>query len=88
MAYVGLGNYVVVVLHVGGSKASYIKLVLKRERCSGKTWFPAGSCLPKEEHVDGAFRELFAENGLILTVDYLTRLSNNHVRVPLFTRKH
>jgi hypothetical protein len=31
MAYVGPRNYVVVVLHVGGSKASYIKLVLQRE---------------------------------------------------------
>jgi hypothetical protein len=41
MAFVGHGDYLVAVLHVGGSKASHIKLVLQREPRSGKTWFPA-----------------------------------------------
>jgi hypothetical protein len=58
MAYVGPGRYVVVVLHVGGSKASDIKLVLQREPRFGKTWFPAGSILPNAEHVDADVREL------------------------------
>jgi hypothetical protein len=43
---------VVVVLHVCGSKASDIKIVLQRELRTGKTWFPAGSILPNEERVD------------------------------------
>jgi hypothetical protein len=38
MVSVGLGHYVVVVLHVGGSKASDIKLVLYREPRIGKTF--------------------------------------------------
>jgi hypothetical protein len=37
MGFVGLGNYVVIVLHIGGSKASHIKLVLKREPRYNKT---------------------------------------------------
>jgi ADP-ribose pyrophosphatase YjhB (NUDIX family) len=44
--------------------------------------------LPNEEHIDVAVRELFKEIGLTLTVDDLTMLSNNHVRVPLHTGKH
>jgi hypothetical protein len=43
MASVGLGRYVEVVLHVGGTKLSDIKLVLHREPRSGKTWFLVGS---------------------------------------------
>jgi hypothetical protein len=35
MAVVGPGNYVVVVLFVGGTKASYIKLVFQREPRTG-----------------------------------------------------
>jgi hypothetical protein len=42
MAYVGPRRYVVVVLHVGGTKLSNAKLVLQREPRTGKTWFPAG----------------------------------------------
>jgi hypothetical protein len=39
MAYVGPSNYVVVVVHVGGSKASNIKLVLQRESRTVKLCF-------------------------------------------------
>jgi hypothetical protein len=37
MASVGHGRYVVVVLHVGGTKLSKIKLVLQREPRYGKS---------------------------------------------------
>jgi hypothetical protein len=37
MAFACPGNYVVVVLHVGGAKASNIKLVLQRELRTGKS---------------------------------------------------
>jgi hypothetical protein len=40
MASVGPGRYVVVVLHVGGSKLADVKLVLPREPRSGKIWLP------------------------------------------------
>jgi hypothetical protein len=73
----------VVVLHVGGSKAFDIELVLQRELRSGTTWFLAVSILPDEEQVDAAVRELFEENGLTLTVYDLTILSNKLVQVPL-----
>jgi hypothetical protein len=59
MASLGHGNYVVVALYVGGSKASDLNLVLWREPRTGRTWFSSGSILPNEEHVDGAVRELF-----------------------------
>jgi hypothetical protein len=48
MASVGPGRYVVVVLHVGETKLSEVKLVLKREPRTGKTWFPAGSVTANE----------------------------------------
>jgi hypothetical protein len=83
MASVGLGNNVVVVLHVGGTKASGIKLRLKREPRSCKSWFPACNVLPNEEPIDTALRKKFKETGLTLTVDYLTMLSGALVRVPL-----
>jgi hypothetical protein len=57
MASVGLGRYVVVVLHVGGTTLSDIKLVFQREPCSGKTWFPTCSISANEELVDAAVRE-------------------------------
>jgi 8-oxo-dGTP pyrophosphatase MutT (NUDIX family) len=57
MAYVGHGCYMVVALHVGGSKFADIKLVVKREPRSGKTWFPAGSVSSNEEPIDAAVRE-------------------------------
>jgi 8-oxo-dGTP pyrophosphatase MutT (NUDIX family) len=79
MACVGHGNYMVVVLSVGGSKASHIKLVLQRESRIGKTWFFAGLILPNKEHVDVAIRELHEEAGLKLTRDDLTLMSNNPV---------
>jgi ADP-ribose pyrophosphatase YjhB (NUDIX family) len=83
MTSVGPGHYVVVVLHVRGSKASDIKLVLNREPRSGKTWFPAGSITPNEAYVDSAVRELHAETGLILTPDDLTVLSDAPVCVAI-----
>jgi 8-oxo-dGTP pyrophosphatase MutT (NUDIX family) len=83
MAFVGLGRYVVVVLHVRGTKLSDVKLVLQREPRSGKTWFPDGSITPNEEHVDAVVRELREETSLILTPDDLTQLSEAHGRVAL-----
>jgi 8-oxo-dGTP pyrophosphatase MutT (NUDIX family) len=83
MAVVGPSNYVVVVLTVGGSKASDIKLVLQREPRTGKTWLPAGLILPNEEHVDGAFREFLEETGLTTALGDLTLSSDNPVRVSL-----
>jgi 8-oxo-dGTP pyrophosphatase MutT (NUDIX family) len=59
MASLGPGNYVVVVLLVGGSKVSDIKFILQRELRTCKTWFPAGSILRNEALVDAAVRELF-----------------------------
>jgi 8-oxo-dGTP pyrophosphatase MutT (NUDIX family) len=83
MAYVGPRRYVVVVLHVGGTNLSDVKLVLQREPRTGKTWFPAGSVTPNEEPVDAAVRELREETGLILTPDDLTLLNDPPVRVAL-----
>jgi hypothetical protein len=54
MACVGTVNYVVVVLHVGGSKASDIKLVLQREPRTGNILI-----LPNVELVDVTVRKLF-----------------------------
>jgi hypothetical protein len=80
---------VVIVLNIGCSKASNIKLVLKREPRIGKTWFPAGSILPNEAKlVDVAVRVLLEENGLILTLDDLSMLSINLVRVSLPKSNH
>ena len=79
MASLGPGHYAVMVIHVGGTKPSDLKLVLQREPRSGKTWFTAGSVLPNEEHVDAAVRELHEETGLDLTPDDLTLLSGEHV---------
>jgi 8-oxo-dGTP pyrophosphatase MutT (NUDIX family) len=83
MASVGHGHYVVLVIHVGGTKLSDVKLVLQREPRTGKIWFPAGCVLPYEEHVDAAVRELHEEAGLILTPEDLTLLSDVPVRVAL-----
>jgi 8-oxo-dGTP pyrophosphatase MutT (NUDIX family) len=83
MAFVGLGRYMVLVLHVGGTKLSNFKLVLQIEPRTGKTWFPAGSVTTNEEHVDAAVRELREETGLTLTPDDLMRLSDALVRVSL-----
>jgi 8-oxo-dGTP pyrophosphatase MutT (NUDIX family) len=88
MASIGVGHYVVVVLHVGGSKTTDIKRGLKRKPRIGKTWFPASSILPNEEHVYAAIRELHEENGLILTVDDLTQLSDAPFRVALPEGQH
>jgi ADP-ribose pyrophosphatase YjhB (NUDIX family) len=83
MASVGPCRYVVVVLHVGGTKLTDIKLVLQREPCYGKTWFPAGSVSTNEEHVDAAICELHEETSLVLTPDDSTLLSDAPVRVAL-----
>jgi 8-oxo-dGTP pyrophosphatase MutT (NUDIX family) len=83
MASLGPGRYVVVVIHVGGTKLSNVKLVLQREPRTGKTWFPAGSVRANEEPIDAAVRELHEETGLTLTPDDLTLLSDAHVRVAL-----
>jgi 8-oxo-dGTP pyrophosphatase MutT (NUDIX family) len=83
MASVGPGRYVVVVIHVGGTKLSNVKLVLQRRPRTGKTWFPAGSVTTNEEHVDAAVRELHEETSLTLTPDDLTLLSDAPVRVAL-----
>jgi ADP-ribose pyrophosphatase YjhB (NUDIX family) len=84
MAFVGPSRYVVVVLHVGGTKLSDIKLVLQREPRSGKTWFPTGSVTANEEPIDDdAVRKLHEETGLILTRDDLMLLSDALVRVAL-----
>jgi 8-oxo-dGTP pyrophosphatase MutT (NUDIX family) len=61
---------------------SDIKLVLQREHRTCKTWFPSGSIVPNEEHVDVVVRELHEETGLTLTL--LTMLSDAPVRVTLF----
>jgi 8-oxo-dGTP pyrophosphatase MutT (NUDIX family) len=74
---------VVVVLHVGGTKLSNVKLVLQREPRTGKTWFPVGSVAANDEPVDAAVRELREETGLTLTPDDLTLLSDASVRVAL-----
>jgi 8-oxo-dGTP pyrophosphatase MutT (NUDIX family) len=84
MASVGPGRDVVVVLHVGGTKLSNVKLVLlQREPRTGKTWFPAGSVAANEEPVDAAVRELREETSLTLTPDDLTLLSDASVQVAL-----
>jgi ADP-ribose pyrophosphatase YjhB (NUDIX family) len=88
MASVGARRYVVVVLHVGGTNLSDIKLVLQREPRSSKTWFPAGSVTANEEHVDAAVRELHEETCFILTPDYLTLLSDGPTRVALRVGQH
>jgi ADP-ribose pyrophosphatase YjhB (NUDIX family) len=83
MAFVGHSRYVVVALHVGGSKASDIKLVLQREPRFGKTWFSTSSILPNEEHADDGVRELHEEMGLMRTLDDLTLFSDAPVRVAI-----
>jgi ADP-ribose pyrophosphatase YjhB (NUDIX family) len=87
MAFVGPGRYEVVVLHVGGTKLSNVKLVLQREPRTCKTWFAAGSVTANEEPVDATVRELHEETGLILTPDDLTLLSDAPVRVALHARQ-
>jgi 8-oxo-dGTP pyrophosphatase MutT (NUDIX family) len=83
MASLGPGHYVVLEVHVGGTKPSDLKLILQREPRSGKTWFPSGSVLPNEEHVDAVVRELREETGLVLTPEDLTLLSGEPVLVTL-----
>jgi 8-oxo-dGTP pyrophosphatase MutT (NUDIX family) len=62
--------------------------VLQREPRTGKTWFPAGSLVANEEHVDAAVRELHEETGLALTPDDLTLLSDAPLRVALPDGQH
>jgi hypothetical protein len=89
MASVGPGNYVVVVLSVGGTKASYIILGLQREPRTSKSWFFAGIVLPNHEYVDAGVSVLFEETNLILTVDDLTMLMIDVVlRVPLTANEY
>jgi hypothetical protein len=82
MSSVGPGNYVVIIPHVGGTKASDIKLVLQSEPRTSKSWFVACVVLPNEEYVDAALSELIEETCLTLTVDDLTLLSGAFARVP------
>jgi hypothetical protein len=72
MASLGPGNYGVVVLPVGDSKASDFKLVLQREPRTCRTWYLAGLILPNEEPIDAAIRESFKESGLAMTAADLT----------------
>jgi 8-oxo-dGTP pyrophosphatase MutT (NUDIX family) len=72
VASLGPSHYVVVVLHVGGSKASDIKLALQREPRFGKTWFANGSIVPNEELIDAVVRELHEETGFVSTLDDFT----------------
>jgi hypothetical protein len=58
MVAVGPCNYVVILLNVGGSKVSDMKLVLQREPRTRKTWYHDGFVLHDDEHVDAAIREL------------------------------
>jgi hypothetical protein len=88
MACLGPGNYVVILPNVGGSKASYIKLVLKREPRTSKAWFLVGSILSHEEYVDVVVLELHEVTGLTLTLDVLALLSINPARVSLPEAKH
>jgi 8-oxo-dGTP pyrophosphatase MutT (NUDIX family) len=81
-------NYVVVVLSVGGTNPSDIKLVLQREPRTTKVWFPAGSILSNGAHVDAAVREMFEETCLTLTVHDVMMLSGNRVLIPLPARQH
>jgi ADP-ribose pyrophosphatase YjhB (NUDIX family) len=83
MASIGPRHYVVIAIHVGGTKLSDVKLVLQREPRTGKTWFPADSVLPNEEPADAVVRELHEEAGLTLTPEDLTLLSDAPVRVAL-----
>jgi 8-oxo-dGTP pyrophosphatase MutT (NUDIX family) len=69
MAFVGLDNYVIIAMTVGGSKASDIKLVLLQPQprtCIIS--FLAGSILRDEEPIDDAVRELHEETCLVLTM--------------------
>jgi hypothetical protein len=88
MTSLGPGNYVVIVLLVGGSKASDFKLVLQREPRTSKTWCLADLILPNEAPVDDAVREWFEITDLTMTIDYLTRLNGNHIRVSLPDGQH
>jgi hypothetical protein len=86
MASLGPGNYVVVVLQVEGSKASNIKLLIQREPRTSTTSFLAGSVLPTQRM--STQMSVSCLRKLALTVDDLTSLSGNHVRVPLPDNKH
>jgi 8-oxo-dGTP pyrophosphatase MutT (NUDIX family) len=88
MASLGPCDYVMVALHVGGSGALDIKIVLEREPRTGKSLFLAGLDLPNEEDVDASVRETCEETGFTLTIDDLTLLGSNPFRVPLRDGKY
>jgi hypothetical protein len=75
---------VVLVVHVGGSHALDIKLILHRKPRIGNAWFYYGFVETNEEYaVDVIVHEFFEETGIIHAVDDLTILSGVGVRVAL-----
>jgi hypothetical protein len=85
MASLGPGNYVLVILPVGGLKASDTKLVSQREPRDSKTWFLAGLILPNEAHVDVVVHELFEETSLSLTGTMYAYRTVQHELVHVFS---
>jgi hypothetical protein len=78
----------VILLYVGGSKASDIRNILKLKIRIGKTKYCVGLILHDEEDVDAAVCELNEKTCLILSPDDLTLLDNNPFRVSLPEARH
>jgi hypothetical protein len=83
MASVGPGHFVVVVLHIGGSKASDIQPFYSVSLALVKLGFlPVQYCLTRSLLML-LFVSYFKETGLTLTVDDSTMLNDAPVRVAL-----